>query len=194
MRRLGAILGHRLAAVLLLWVWLGPAAPAAAQAPGGWQEIETRHAVICYRRLADLTALNARIRYFPKGVAVTMLAPPANFDSLSAVLARKVDALYERAQEILDMRRRLPRVTIRVYADRQALGAAFTALFDAPCHLRAWYLFERRSVYVTVEDVNEGMLAHEMGHHIIDHFFKVRPPANTAEILARYIDAHLFSP
>jgi hypothetical protein len=36
------------------------------------------------------------------------------------------------------------------------------------------------------------MLAHEMAHSIIDHYLRVRPPHATAEILARYVDGHLF--
>ena len=36
-----------------------------------------------------------------------------------------------------------------------------------------------------------GMLAHEMAHAIIDDFLQVRPPMASAEILARYVDAHL---
>ena len=35
------------------------------------------------------------------------------------------------------------------------------------------------------------MLAHEMAHAIIDNFMKLRLPRATAEILARYVDAHL---
>jgi hypothetical protein len=44
---------------------------------------------------------------------------------------------------------------------------------------------------VSVADLHEGMLAHEMAHAIIDHFFAVRPPSSTAEILARYVGKHL---
>jgi hypothetical protein len=40
--------------------------------------------------------------------------------------------------------------------------------------------------------MHEGILAHEMAHAIIDQFLTVRPPSATAEILARYVDGHLF--
>ncbi|MEH0019750.1 MAG: hypothetical protein V6Z89_08855 [Desulfobacter sp.] len=35
------------------------------------------------------------------------------------------------------------------------------------------------------------MLAHEIAHAVVDHYLDVRPPRATAEILARYVDAHL---
>ncbi|MFC1867599.1 hypothetical protein ACFL0H_05635 [Thermodesulfobacteriota bacterium] len=46
-------------------------------------------------------------------------------------------------------------------------------------------------MYITIEDLHEGMLAHEIAHSIIDHYLTVRPPSESAEILARYVDSHL---
>ena len=39
-----------------------------------------------------------------------------------------------------------------------------------------------------------GILAHEMAHAVIDHYFGVKPPKATAEILAQYVDAHIHPP
>jgi len=157
-----------------------------------WHNFKTRHTVIRYSSRGDLFKLNQKIQYYPEDTGVKSLTGLKDVKSLSDILKQKVDALYERAQEILDMRKKVQKVIINVYPNRKALDAAYYALFKAECPLRAWYLFEEKTVYINVEDVHEGMLAHEMGHHIIDHFLKVRPPTTTAEILARYIDAHLY--
>ena len=53
-------------------------------------------------------------------------------------------------------------------------------------------MYEYNTVYLNVQDVHEGMLAHELAHAIIDNFMAVRPPRATAEILATYVDKHLF--
>jgi hypothetical protein len=45
---------------------------------------------------------------------------------------------------------------------------------------------------VNADDLTEGILAHEMAHSIIDHFLVIRPPKAATEILARYVDRHLF--
>jgi hypothetical protein len=57
---------------------------------------------------------------------------------------------------------------------------------------RAWYVYEYNTIYINVRDVNEGMLAHELAHSIIDHYLSVRPPRASAEILATYVDKSLF--
>lgn len=179
-----------LAAMVLLAS--GEAAPAAADDDGLDQRIVSRFCIVHYRNLGDLVEFNRAIQYLPEGVGVEGMMAPTTFDSLQQTLARKIDALFLRAQTILDMRRRMKRVHIRIYPDKAALAATYRRLFRAPCDLRAWYLFETRTIYLNLQDVHEGILAHELGHHIIDHFFEVRPPSATAEILARYIDAHLF--
>ncbi len=159
---------------------------------GSWHTLATRHTVIRYSNRGDLFKLNQKIQYFPGDTGIKSFMGPKDIQTLNDILKQKVDALFERAQEILDMRKQVAKVTIKVYPNQKALDAAYVALFREECLLRAWYIFEEKTVYINAEDVHEGMLAHEMGHHIIDHFLTVRPPATTAEILARYIDAHLY--
>ena len=45
---------------------------------------------------------------------------------------------------------------------------------------------------MNARDLSAGMLAHECAHAIVDHYLAVRPPRATAEILARYVDGHLY--
>jgi Zn-dependent peptidase ImmA (M78 family) len=107
-------------------------------------------------------------------------------------LKKKVDALYERVQEILDMRKRIKKVTINIFQNKKQLRAAYQEIYKKPCKLRCWYIYEYNAIYINANDLHEGMLAHEMAHSIIDHYLTVRPPRATAEILARYVDSHLF--
>jgi hypothetical protein len=86
----------------------------------------------------------------------------------------------------------LKKVTVNVYHNKKQLHAAYWRIYKKPCKLRAWYIYEYNTIYINVGDLHEGMLAHEMAHSIIDHYLTVRPPGATAEILARYVDSHLF--
>ena len=107
-------------------------------------------------------------------------------------IARKVDTLYEKVQEILDMRKPFDKINIDIYADKKALHAAYFKLYKKPCNIRAWYVYELNTIHINIKDVHEELLAHEMAHAIIDHYLLVRPPAATAEILAGYVHTHLY--
>ncbi|MBU1196823.1 MAG: hypothetical protein KKE62_15255 [Proteobacteria bacterium] len=82
-------------------------------------------------------------------------------------------------------------MNIHLYSNSAALKKAYEKIYSAECHLRAWYRFNNNTIYLNVQDLHVGILAHELAHAIIDHFLTVRPPGQTAEILARYVDTHI---
>jgi hypothetical protein len=102
-----------------------------------------------------------------------------------------LNKLVEKVQLILDMQKPIT-IKVQLYANKEALHDAYYKIYRKKRQLRAWYIFEYNTIYLNVEDLSDGMLAHECAHAIVDHFFDARPPRATAEILARYVDAHLF--
>ena len=157
---------------------------------GKWQQLETRHAILLFESSEVLAGFDRQIRYRPGQDTARELRQTAGGAGDSDI-AGKIDALFMRVQEILDMRQKMAKVTIKIYPDSSTLEEVYQRLFPGGNAMRAWYLFEKNTIYVSVADLHEGMLAHEMAHAIIDHFFSVRPPASTAEILARYVSKHL---
>ena len=119
------------------------------------------------------------------------MSRPAALDDLQKQISEKVDLLFERVQEILDMHKKMPRVAIMIYPGKKQLRQVYEEIYQEKCRIRAWYRFKNNTIYLTVADLQVGMLAHELAHAIIDHYLIVKPPAATAEILARYVDSHL---
>jgi hypothetical protein len=156
-----------------------------------WNRIETKHAIIRYASQQDLGKFDANIDYSPGEWGLKRLFSSSDSGGQVDHLKKKIDALYERAQEILQMRGKLKKVFINLYPDREALGQAYYRLTKRQCRIRAWYVHRLKTIYINVEDVHEGMLAHEMAHSIIDHYLMVPPPSASAEILARYVDKNL---
>lgn len=152
-----------------------------------WQSLETNYTILHYITNEDLVQFDDKVKY-GKGWRPKL---SAKVSSSPNSISEKIDSLYERVQEILDMRGSFKKVSIKIYPDKKSLHAAYFAIYKKKRKLRAWYIYERNTVYVTIEDLHSGMLAHEIGHAVIDHFFSARPPKATAEILARYIDKHL---
>lgn len=115
-----------------------------------------------------------------------------NPNDIENEIKQKVDAIYEKVQDILDMRKSMTKVAIYVSHDKQELRLLYQKIYKTPCHFRAWYVYESNTVYVNAEDVQEGILAHEFAHSVIDNYLLICPPKATTEILARYVDDHLF--
>ena len=156
-----------------------------------WQNIETKYTIIRYQSTNDLKKFNYEVKYDPEHSGLKGLFSSSGPDNLKDKVKTKVDVLFERVQNILDMRKKMEKVTINIYENKDQLKDAFFRIYKRQCRIRAWYRYRNNTVYINVRDLNEGMLAHELAHAIIDHYLSIRPPRATAEILARYVDSHL---
>jgi len=179
-----------IAFVLLLFLPAGRAVAGEDMRPS-WHALQTEHTVIRYRSPEDLKRFNRRIRFSAGNHRLLLFSSSHDRENMKGEIRRKVDAVFERVQQILDMRKSLAKVVIQVYHDSNQLQDAYFAIYRQPCRIRAWYRYWNNTIYINARDLHEGMLAHEMAHAIIDHYMVVRPPRATAEILARYVDQHL---
>lgn len=158
-----------------------------------WQTLETKYTIIHYQNQDDLEEFDKNIDYPVNKQDLKSIFSSPDPTDLEKTLTTKVDAIYRRAQRILDMRKRMAeKVSINLYKNKTQLQDAFYRIYKKRGRLRAWYIYEFNTIYLNLQDMHEGMLAHEMAHSIIDHYLTVRPPPASAEILARYVDKHLF--
>ena len=177
-------------AFLVCFCFTGTAYPEMVQ-PRSWIMLETKHTIVRFLQTEDLDTFNRSMDFRRESWGWRQLFADKTPDSLHEEISGKIDNLYERVQEILDMRKKNPKVFINLYPNRKELDQTYYRLYQSKNNIRAWYFFDHNTIYVNIEDVHEGMLAHEMAHAIIDHFLLVRPPSASAEILARYVDAHI---
>ena len=156
-----------------------------------WNSIETKYTVIHYQSLEVLKKFNYKVSYGKEELSLRRLFSTPSSDEVIDRIAKKLDILFERVQEILDMRKKMKKVIINIYDNKKQLHDAYSRIYKKSCRMRAWYRYGNNTIYINVEDLHERMLAHELAHAIIDHYLLIRPPAASAEILARYVDRHL---
>ncbi len=163
-----------------------------------WKSLETEYVILKYQLEEDLKKFHKKVDYAHERRGIKSLFGGSSSDNLKGNIRTKIDALYERVQEVLGMHKRVNKVTIVIYHDKKQLGNSYSEICSnatlAYGHSpvpRAFFIYSFNSIYVTSQDVHEGILAHEIAHSIVDNFLRIRPPKATAEILARYVDKHL---
>jgi len=159
--------------------------------PDNWQQIHTKNTMICFQSMDDLRRLNAGINYDPDCHKNEKAVDPNLSPNLADTIAKKIDTLFARSQEILEMQGFINKISVKIFNDKQQFNHAFFTLYKKECTERAWYTHEKLTVYIQLDDFHEGMLAHEFAHAIINQYMIVPLPGKTAEILARYVDTHL---
>ena len=156
-----------------------------------WKKLESKYTFIQYQSIEDLKRFNNQLDFGEAGWSLQHLFSTETPMNQMDGIRNKVDMIFTTVQQLLDMRKKMKKVTVNIYPNREQLDNAFFQLYQKNNHFRAGYIYELNTIYVNVKDLHEGMLAHEMAHAIIDHYLLVRPPAASAEILARYVDSHL---
>lgn len=158
----------------------------------GWHHIATRHTIIHYQSIGDLNQFNRKVAYHTGKWGVLSTIFGSNSDALHDKIRKKVDGIFEKTQHLLGMRKPMDKVHIYICRDRKQLNDHSISIYGRPSRFRAWYVYQLNAVYVNRGDLDEGILSHELAHSIIDHYLLVRPPKATAEILASYVDLHLY--
>jgi len=160
-------------------------APAwAGQKQGGDRELETAYSTISYHSEADLLGFG---RTIGKGQAALI-----RDNARAAQTAREeVDRLVYRVKTLLDMHPPLFRFNIIVLSNYGEIEGAYASLgLSGPAPI-AFYRQKSQTIYVSVDKLTPGVLAHEIAHAVINAFFSTPPPAQMQEILAQYVDRHL---
>lgn len=116
-----------------------------------------------------------------------------SLDTVEEKIAYKLDALFRKVKDILNMHPRTERIHIRIFKRQRDLRNEHNKIFGGGFddNLLSFYAYKHNTIYTTEEDISDTIIAHEMGHAVIDHYFVVRLPENIAELLAGYVESHL---
>ena len=151
----------------------------------------TRFCTIFYEEGVDLEKLDRSINLGFSDFYSPRRYRPSMELSVKEMLTDKFDAIFNRVEDILDMYPSDIHVSINIYKTKDALDKAYEEIFNEPNKTISFYVYNTNTIYTTESVVNEGILAHEMAHCIIDHYFIILPPKRVQEMLAVYSDVHL---
>jgi len=152
-----------------------------------FKKIESRYFTIYCRPEANFDRIARRLRKKMSYFGVS----GAYGGTVQENIAGRMDAILARAKEILDMYPKMPRINIKIFKNRKELGDEHSRIFGEERKHRSFYVHKQRTIYTSEQDISDSVIAHEMGHAIIDHYFKVIPSGTASEVLARYVDLHL---
>ncbi len=182
--------------VLAALLWLG----ACHQPAWGQQVLVTRYTVVRAAAAADLLEMERRLHFAAAGAAAQPVttgefAFHPGFTRLSA----KIDGILERAAGLLHISWvRPPRVTLELLPDGQAVRRQHVQLVPGQRpglfgygSLEAFYAVAPRTVYLSLADLREGILAHELTHHLLCTVMGTAPPEQTQEAYAHYVESRL---
>jgi hypothetical protein len=148
---------------------------------------KSRYATLSYpsqqvlQEFNDNLRLNRKLNYAMRKNVVTVA---------DEVLA-KLDIIIEKVQIVLDMFPDYYHVRVVLLPDDDDVSRVYKKKYGKRANHIAYYSLSEKTIYVSVDDTNLRVVAHELGHSVVDHYFKVRPPYNIHELMAQFAEKHV---
>jgi len=155
-----------------------------------WVITKSHFCTIYFRYDVDINAVNKKIDTYRIDYGLTV-KPPRLGEDAADIVAYKFDLIFLKVEEILDMRPKDIHLNAKIYRDQNDLDKVYIEIFNEENKFIAFYAFKLNTLYASEKKISANVLAHEIAHCIVDHYFSVVPPKKVAEIIAQYADLHL---
>jgi len=154
-----------------------------------WSQLESGYFTVYYRPDANLKRIYNRIN--TRGFSVARNPPISALSGPEAKLAYRLDLIFARVREILGMYPPGVHVNIKIFKNSREVNKEYCRLTRFGDECRSFYVYSNNTIYTSEQEISDSVLAHEMTHALVDHYFSTNPPEKVAEILAQNVDLSL---
>ena len=107
---------------------------------------------------------------------------------MHSLLKDELDELYLEVSDILDIHLYSLQISLHIVTNHSELEEVLAQSFDISRHPSSFYHYEKNTIYVSQEKLTLGVLAHEVAHAVVSHYFVVPPPVKVQEVLCGYVE------
>jgi len=150
-------------------------------------ELKTRYTIIVYETEELLRRFNREVSMG----SLSYLVRNRNNVTIADETVNKVDAIFERVEALLDMFPRGVQFKIVLLPSDRDVQRTYKGKYGADVDYISYYSPRDKTVFISVDDVRIGVLAHELAHVVVDLYFGVPPPQKIHELLAQFVETHL---
>jgi len=174
----------RLALCCLLVIFLLPGRTIAG-------ELKTLYATVRYDNDDLLRHFNQEL-YLPNRLQLKMRNWPS--DTLADEVTNKINLLVDQVQAVMDMHPDRLKFTIVLLASPEAVQEVFLQKYGKEVDHLAYYSLSEKTIYFSVDNASLNVVAHEIGHVVVDHYYKVHTPYNIHELMAQFAEKNIAAP
>jgi hypothetical protein len=150
-------------------------------------ELKSRYAAVVY-------SSDDQLRRFDEEISLgslSYLLRDKKSVTVDDEVRNKLDVLIERVESILSMYPKEVMFTLRLLPSDEEVQRIFKKKYGKEVDYISFYSPRDRTIYVSVRDIDTGVLAHELAHLIIDLYYGIGTPQKIHEVLAQYVESHL---
>jgi hypothetical protein len=173
--------------ILFLYISLLVFLPLVGQ-PAFCAERSSRYVTLSYTDKALLRSFNDRLVL---GKRLSYHLRKKNLLTVADEVLAKVDLIIEKAEIVLDMFPNNLHIKLVLLPSAKDVARVYQKKYGKSVNHIAYYSLSEKTIYISVRDTKLKVLAHEVGHAVVDRYFKVRPPYNIHELMAQFTEKHI---
>ncbi len=116
---------------------------------------------------------------------------PSGQEKLQDALGEIIDAIFLETSDILHMYLYAFKGNIKICQDQKQLNAFSRKFFGQDLRAPSFYNRQTNSIYINIRNIRPEVLAYEMAHAIVSHYYAVLPPKQVQEILAKDVESQI---
>jgi len=150
-------------------------------------ELQSRYATITYNDHKDLKKFNNKL-YMGRLKSMVKKHRP---DTIEEEVVAKINVIVEKTMVVLDMYPPGLNFSIVIEPDEESVQNDFRRLYNIDVTYIAFYSPHKNRVFYSANNGRLRVVTHEIGHVIVENYFKVSPPQRIHEVLAQYAEKHI---
>ena len=149
------------------------------------ETLESRYATITYQDVKDLRDFNDDL-YMGR-----LRSQVKKSDTLEEEVIAKIDFIVEKVMVVLDMYPPQLQFSIVIHAGVKGVRADFRRIYKIDVDYIAFYSPSQDTVFYSADDAGLRVVAHEIGHVVVENYFTISPPQKIHEVMAQYAEQHV---
>jgi hypothetical protein len=150
-------------------------------------ELKTQYATVVYEKEEQLRTFNREVSLG----SLSYLLRNRKSITVEDEVRNKLDVIIDKVQTILDMYPGGLNFRIILLSTDAEVRKAYRDRYGSSVDYIAFYAPRDKTVFISVADIRLGVLAHELAHVVINHYFLNSPPRKINEVLAQFVETHL---
>ena len=151
-------------------------------------ELQTRYATIHYESEKQLHELNRQLRL--RGNLAYLLDRREVITVQDEVVA-KIDIIMDKVQIVLEMFPEKLTFKLLLFSTAKDAQAELFKRYQKKVNFISFYSRRENTLYLSAQHSELKVIAHELGHVVVEHYFDKSTPAKIHEVMAQYAVRHI---
>lgn len=104
----------------------------------------------------------------------------------------KIDIVVEKVETVLEMFPEKIAFTLFLLPDEDYVHEVYFKKYKKKRELVGFFSTKTFEIYISVDDTNLKVFAHELGHMIVESYFQISPPEKMHELLAQFAGSRVY--